>query len=149
MIKNAFPKARLGARCALSRRLSMGAASLGRPALISTQHCTTKLNFPLARPAAVQRRFSNIPGRASLDYEYDTIYALSTAPGRAAIAIIRISGGGWQDVRKPSRSHPSELIAYSRSTGAYAQSCLFPHLDVPRCETYMIRPTPPISSTRL
>lgn len=53
------------------------------------------INSRLARPGA--RNFS---GAATASAEPATIYALSTAPGRAAIAIVRISGPACLDVGK-------------------------------------------------
>ena len=42
---------------------------------------------------------SNVKSRIATD---DTIYAVSTAPGRSAIAIIRISGSACMDVSEKS-----------------------------------------------
>jgi hypothetical protein len=40
-------------------------------------------------------------GRGLVPFFDDTIYAVSTAPGRAGIAIIRVSGTGSLDVSEP------------------------------------------------
>jgi hypothetical protein len=101
MIKNALPKARPGVCRIPLRRFPVGAAAFKRPSLTSTEYGITTLNHSLSTAVSLQRRFSNVPARTSLCHHDDTIYALSTAPGRAAIAIIRISGPGWQDVRRP------------------------------------------------
>jgi hypothetical protein len=45
-------------------------------------------------------------GFSSIAQSPDTIYALSTAAGRAAIAVIRISGPACLDVRFPFRQPP-------------------------------------------
>lgn len=69
------------------------------------------------RPAAsssvnTSRQLHSPPSFAS-----DTIYALSTAPGRAAIAVIRISGSGCLDVYHklcPGRPVPNPRVAALR-----------------------------------
>ena len=67
--------------------------------------CSNAFTPPLSRPLSLCGRrlyHSGIPnGTRSED---TTIYALSTAPGRAAIAVIRISGPACTQVR--SRTHP-------------------------------------------
>lgn len=53
-------------------------------------------------------------GSAILSFFDDTIYAVSTAPGRAGIAIIRVSGTGSLDVSEPMASSlcPSNWYRY-------------------------------------
>lgn len=46
-------------------------------------------------------------GRGIISFFDDTIYAVSTAPGRAGIAIIRVSGTGSLDVSEPMPPPPS------------------------------------------
>ena len=53
----------------------------------------------LSKPLELNRRLSTFR-----ELPEDTIYALSTAPGRSAIAIIRISGSACLDVRRIASS---------------------------------------------
>jgi tRNA modification GTPase len=99
MIQNALTKAKYGGRLSLVRRLSFAAPRISRAALKTIQHRSMILNLPRTTRTLSQPRLQ-MTGFTSFDHEDDTIYALSTASGRAAIAIIRISGPGWQDVRR-------------------------------------------------
>lgn len=147
MIKNALSKARPGVCRVFLHGFPVRAAALERPSLTSARYRITKLNHPLS--TSLQRQFSNVPGPTSLGHDNDTIYALSTAPGRAAIAIFRISGSGWQDVRGPFPQISTKLIVCSRYTAHYARMNPFPHLDVPRYESYTTLPTQATFSTQL
>lgn len=77
-------------------------ARLRRKRLILCQSISTGVLLPRQIPSAS---------------DGDTIYALSTAPGRAAIAVIRISGSACLTVYErlcPSRTHPKPRVATLR-----------------------------------
>jgi tRNA modification GTPase len=96
MIQNALTKAEYGARLSFSRRLPLlpcFTSLTSKPASRWSRNAVLKLNLPPTMRTLSQRLFytTNLTPN---DYEYDTIYALSTASGRAAVAIVRISGPG-------------------------------------------------------
>lgn len=81
-------------------------------------------------PGHVRSFSSTCPAQFMLDGD-STIYALSTAPGRAAIAVVRISGPACVPVCA-SKSPPSRYNAKSpRYTKAFAQTQLYPNPDMP------------------
>jgi tRNA modification GTPase len=100
MIQNALTKAKYGGRLSFMRRLPLGVSLLPPFALTSIRYGISKPSVSWTTHTLSQRRFQTTD-LTSFNHEYDTIYALSTAQGRAAIAIIRISGPGWQDVAEP------------------------------------------------
>ena len=70
-----------------------------------------------ARQSTLQSNARNIPLRNRHDHDA-TIYALSTAPGRAAIAIIRISGPAWLEIYQglcPGKAEPKPRHATLRT----------------------------------
>ncbi|KAH8761411.1 tRNA modification GTPase-like protein mss1 [Hyaloscypha finlandica] len=97
MIQNALTKAKYGGRLSFTRRLPLVAPLISRTALKPIHYAASKLNLPPRTRTFSQSSFRTT-SHTSLNDEYDTIYALSTAPGRAAIATIRISGAGWWDI---------------------------------------------------
>src|SRR5689334_7473617 len=56
----------------------------------------------LANGGALSARWLGACGTTGLPLENDTVYALSSAPGRGGIAVIRISGPGCLDVSAPN-----------------------------------------------
>lgn len=53
---------------------------------------STGLKFPVARNCPLLRLYVGVRAFQTLSSSSSNIYALSTAPGRAAIAVVRISG---------------------------------------------------------
>lgn len=88
MLQNALSKATLYRRLA-SRQLPIRAAFCS---LRSSTVRSLKNYSPRSLPYKQPRRNFQSESKQSLDFGEDTIYALSTAPGRAGIAIVRISG---------------------------------------------------------
>ena len=148
MIQNALTKAKHGGRLSFTRRLPLVAPLISRTALKPIHYAASKLNLPPRTRTFSQSSFQTT-GHTSLDHEYDTIYALSTAPGRAAIAIIRISGAGWWDVSSASVLQLHNANGIFRYTKHYAPIDLPPHLERRLYETSWIRPTRTTSSTQL
>jgi hypothetical protein len=98
-----------------------------------------------ARRQCLRRELHHlVPSQTSASRELieDTIYALSTPPGRSAIAVIRISGSRSRDVLKfvsllvpQSADHPVRYI------NLCVQHCPFQNLDMLPLELY-IKPKP-------
>ena len=63
--------------------------------------CTLNARVPISNPyrTSCHKSLYHAPERQSLSFESDTVYAISTAAGRAGIAIVRISGPSCLDVR--------------------------------------------------
>ena len=96
MIRNASSKARIYMRDVSSRALYPRSALLRKSALIQSR-LGRQPSISLATPI-IQR---NISSASAIDYSSfndETIYAVSTAPGRAGIAIVRISGPSFLEV---------------------------------------------------
>ncbi|KAI3553589.1 GTP-binding protein TrmE [Colletotrichum abscissum] len=111
--------------------------SLGRNLPLRTRRCLSDRGYsslrvrPLALPSTALGLFyqRNIPQNTSAQsrfitstseviFKEDTIYALSTAQGRAGIAVIRISGPGCIDVYKglcPNKASPKPRYASVRT----------------------------------
>ncbi|KAE9374269.1 P-loop containing nucleoside triphosphate hydrolase protein [Stipitochalara longipes BDJ] len=143
MIKNALSKTKYGGRFSSTRKLPLCTSLASKPALRPSRNAVFNLNLPSSTRILSQRRFQT-SGLTSLDYEYDTIYALSTAPGRAAIAIIRISGPGWWDIYQalcPNQTPPKLRKATLRDlydpsdTTNILDSALVLHFPAPRTVT--------------
>lgn len=103
-----LPRAALNRLPTLARCLTAGRVRV----TITERGCLTRPYSP-----AQHRRVSNIPFRRKDLPTIDTIYALSTAPGRAAIAIVRISGPACLDIYGglcPNRPFPSPRVATLR-----------------------------------
>jgi tRNA modification GTPase len=94
MLSNAPLKARLYRRNAFSRNLYI-AVGWNVPTL--NRSASRQLSLP-SLPPKVSQRDLHSSSKQSLFLGDDTIYAISTAPGRAGIAIIRISGLSCLDV---------------------------------------------------
>ncbi len=92
MVQNVFSKTRL---CVPRRLVQIDKAGLyfiqWHALKRSRGHLRPATQFPRQIQCSSQQRFFAAPTRTGADPD-DTIYALSTAPGRAAIAIVRISG---------------------------------------------------------
>jgi hypothetical protein len=148
MIQNALTKTKYGGRLSFMRRLPLGASLLPRFALTSIRYGISKPNVSWTTRTLSQRRFQTTD-LTSFDHEYDTIYALSTAQGRAAIAIIRISGPGWRDVSRAS--FPPVVLQFADCT-RYTKHCvpieLLHSLEKLLCESSTIPPTRTTSSTQ-
>jgi hypothetical protein len=107
MKRNVTLIARRGAQAALLSYLSNASRASSRIGLdfLSPSHI----------PSGRRRFHSTIQaqqngesvGRGIVSFFDDTIYAVSTAPGRAGIAIIRVSGTGSLDVSEPMPPPPS------------------------------------------
>jgi GTP-binding protein TrmE N-terminus len=143
MIRNALTKAKHGGRLPLMCRSLLEPSPVSKPALTLRRLGAPELHQPWTTRPLSQRRF-HTTGFSPFSDEYDTIYALSTAPGRAAIAIVRISGPGWQDVCSASFHPNSMLTSMYRYTKHYAPMPLLQSLVQPRYETST---TPPIQLT--
>jgi hypothetical protein len=81
---------------------------------------------PHRAPTNIRSFSSSQHRRFMLDTD-STIYALSTAPGRAAIAVVRISGPACASVRFSRRTpqsfpHTDNALPPSRYTKPYAQT---------------------------
>ncbi|PMD43138.1 P-loop containing nucleoside triphosphate hydrolase protein [Hyaloscypha variabilis F] len=143
MIQNAFTKAKYGGRLSFTRRLPLCTSLSSRSALRPVRNAVFNLHLPPTTRPLSQGRFQTT-GLTSLDYEFDTIYALSTAPGRAAIAIIRISGLGWWDIYqalcpgqappKPRKATLRDLYDPSDSSNIL-DSALVLHFPAPKTVT--------------
>ena len=97
MLRNALLKARIGARCGPLGLLRTAQASLGDPALSHPPAGSPVSSFVCAPPVRPQQSCFHTEARGMF-VGGDTIYALSTAPGRAGIAIVRISGPSCREV---------------------------------------------------
>ncbi|KAH9826129.1 P-loop containing nucleoside triphosphate hydrolase protein [Teratosphaeria destructans] len=125
--------------------------------LISINHESMRVRWLNARPSYATPRlpqgtstthvrpastWSSSPSHAP------TIYALSTAPGRAAIAVIRVSGPAWRDIYRalcPGKAEPKPRYATLRSLYAPGlpptpntvldSSALILHFPAPRTVT--------------
>jgi hypothetical protein len=100
MLRNALLKARIGARCGplgLLRTAQASCPSLGDPALSHLPVGSPLSSFVCAAPVRPQQSCFHTEARGMF-VGGDTIYALSTAPGRAGIAIVRISGPSCREV---------------------------------------------------
>lgn len=93
MLRNAPSRSRQLQRNVFNRRLN---ANLYRRALIPGARYTNLL-IPPRRIQCVKSCF-HTQSEAAHGFVDDTIYALSTAHGKAGIAIIRISGSACLDV---------------------------------------------------
>ncbi|KAG9532501.1 P-loop containing nucleoside triphosphate hydrolase protein, partial [Aureobasidium melanogenum] len=82
--------------CLSSTARILPLAVLSAPAIASNVHKFA--SFPIGRSPNVLRHQSSISQFSAKFYGEPTIYALSTAPGRAAIAIIRISGPACDNI---------------------------------------------------
>lgn len=98
------------------------------------------------------RMMSAGPGDGS-PLSISTIYALSTSPGRAAIAVVRISGPLCKDVRRRHYS-PEQFVTFPADRNRYTVSCArtlrFPVLAMPLrapCMTQLLAPLRPQFST--
>lgn len=94
MLRNALLKARIGARCGplgLLRTAQASYPSLRDPALSHLPAGSAVSSFVCAAPVRPQQSCFHTEARGTFVGD-DTIYALSTAPGRAGIAVVRISG---------------------------------------------------------
>lgn len=108
-----------------------------------TVHTRRHGHFPesACRIPGHARAFSSTrPTRFMLDGE-STIYALSTAPGRAAIAVVRISGPGCVSVCHPHYGKPPNAKP-NRYTKAFAQIHLSPNPDTQLSVRSMIHSNP-------
>lgn len=104
-----------------SRRPAITVALGLRPYSRATTTTTRAGQHGLARKAVFQVKprssaSGSCRGIAGLSFDNDTIYALSSAQGRAGIAVIRISGPGCADVRDPKPFFVTASDTY-RSTG--------------------------------
>lgn len=100
------PQTRLVSTC--RPRLSTAALASSKPSSIRPAPASKRGNQ--SQFAAYSSVDSSRQGTSSLPPVNDTIYALSTAPGKAGIAAIRISGPSCLDVsKKPLPMHPSKL----------------------------------------
>ena len=89
MLRNASQKATLYRPHSFLRTLRTVALSEKYPSLRCFASCSRHILQSFPRKHSQRHRFSS---RHSLVLKDDNIYALSTAPGRAGIAIVRISG---------------------------------------------------------
>ena len=115
--------------------------------------CSESLSIPTRRahnaPDPCQQRTFNtglrhLPNRREQSGSHDaTIYAVSTAPGRAAIAIIRISGPACINVGKRIRPDSHKVIS-NRSTMESAQESQSLGPDMPVSELYIIQSVQPL-----
>lgn len=115
-------------------------ANRSRPSAV-TVHTRRHGHFPesACRIPDHARAFSSTrPTRFMLDGD-STIYALSTAPGRAAIAVLRISGPGCVSVCNPSYCKLPNAKP-NRYTKAFVQIHLFPNPDMQLFVRYMTQP---------
>ena len=96
MIRNASSKARIYTRNVSSRALCPQTVLLGKPAIIQSR-LGRRPSISLATPI-IQRNFSSASAIDYSSFNDETIYAVSTAPGRAGIAIVRISGPSCLEV---------------------------------------------------
>jgi tRNA modification GTPase len=117
MIRNASIEARTCGRRIFTRTLTVRNAvpRWQIPNLTTGQR--PKSVSPFDRTSFAQRCFISQNAAFSNNHVDDTIYALSTAPGRAGIAIVRISGPAWFEV--------------TSSVERYYQASLTCVLDIP------------------
>jgi tRNA modification GTPase len=101
MIRNASSKAIIYTRNVSSHALYPRTALLRKPALIQSR-LGRRPSISVATPI-IQRNFSSASAIDYSSFNDETIYAVSTAPGRAGIAIVRISGPSCLEV---STLHP-------------------------------------------
>jgi hypothetical protein len=145
MLQNALPKAKLYRRFIFSVNppvLIPVQRTSGLPFLTATSWNSVLPSLP---HKSLQRCYLHSTARQTAVLGDDTIYALSTAPGRAGIAIVRISGPACVDVSSPS--FESELSDRSRSTKAYVLQKRSLSLDLPLLERCTAQNRRPISST--
>ena len=146
MLSNASLKARLYRRNGFRRNLPIAVHSWRQPALKSNYPVhPLKQAGPRTLPFNSQRCLHSTSDQ-SLVIEEDTIYALSTAPGRAGIAIVRISGPLCLQVWLFIPNNPFGSNKY-RSIGASAQRNQFQSLDMPLCAPSTTQQSHPIFST--
>ncbi|TVY59582.1 tRNA modification GTPase [Lachnellula suecica] len=119
MIRNVFPKARVYRRHITARSFTISCQLQRLPALKGPhdQH----LQPPSLRPT-FQLLSQTAPyhdaAKVSRGFGPDTIYALSTAPGRAGIAIVRLSGPSCIEIYQafcPSKPPPKPRYATLRT----------------------------------
>jgi hypothetical protein len=168
MLQNAFSKARTATRNAyLHHRCPTSIHQRPSFALKRTEVAGHQSAFQSTNAKSLQRSYSCLRTyataaksveRSSLSppavhdnaaaVSNDTIYALSTAPGRAGIAIVRISGSSCLDVRFPL---PCCIINPDthRYTVVYVIPRRLPALDTPHYEPSLTPWTRPTSSTTM
>lgn len=101
-------------RCAFRGIPTLGPIARNSFRARSLNLCIRQYRNSFARPHPPQHRPSH---RKSLAVETDTIYALSTAPGKAAIAVIRVTGPACLTIYEhlcPGRAHPKPRVAALR-----------------------------------
>ena len=119
MLQNALSKARFSSR------------NVSRNSLIPiAHHWSSTLRISSSGSRSVSKTSSSAPYPTSrhrgttadtLSYGDDTVYALSTAPGRAGIAIVRISGPSCLEARY---YHPLSWISLIKYR--YTKACALP-----------------------
>jgi tRNA modification GTPase len=97
MLQNALSEARFSRRNVFLRHLQ--ARIVSRRVSTLRSHTSGPREFSKQRCTHLQKRHYYATTRDALIYGDDTIYALSTALGRAGLAIVRISGPSCVDVR--------------------------------------------------
>lgn len=114
MRQNASILARKSARSALLRQLESLShqypARIGLEFLAPVRRSVSPAKRAFTSQHVADQVSSSLPKIAAV--QDDTIYALSTAPGRAGIAIVRISGPACLDVLCPTLSIPPSWFSF-------------------------------------
>jgi hypothetical protein len=128
MIENVSLIARLYTRKAFPRTFLARGLPQAHTTLRSTAASRAFLPQLFCPLAASQQSYFHASARTSFGFGDGTIYAVSTAPGRAGIAIIRISGPSSLDVRFLLflTNHANK----NRYIKVFAPLDLFPNLDM-------------------
>ena len=136
MLRSVPSRSRHLRRNVIYRRLNIVAS---RRVFISTARPAISSKFP--GQSRNLRSLLHTRSESKNEFLDDTIYALSTAPGRAGIAIIRISGSACLDVWYPPFTWRVYCTEYYRSIKACVRLNQFQDHDMPLSELYMSRRT--------
>ena len=130
MIKNALYKTRI---CGNIRLLHRSSPCKPAKLTLSLRDIRKQSTFqPIVSQFYSSRALFHVQAESSSVETDETIYALSTAPGRAGIAVVRISGSSCLHVRQKSLRRPKgrqKANTQRRSTEPYAHPDPYPNLD--------------------
>lgn len=107
--------------CLNAYRIVRSNSRLNHGSLKFVPHLQSQQSWPQIAHRPRSENYATSKGESRfLPKNESTIYALSTAPGRAAIAIIRISGPACMNVCDRPKNHDKEIIS-NRFTMGFAQ----------------------------
>ena len=144
MIRNGLPRARIYPRHVCPRRVQDCRGFSRFPALNWPQQWHKKPTLQPTSRLASQKACFHDSVEPNLDFEPETVYALSTAPGRAGIAIVRISGPSCVEVvTYVKNEHERMPNSYFRCTKPSAPPSHPQDLDMRPSERCTTPPPPP------